>query len=48
LAKKAGARPGTAGSFRGTTNSLGASLNDRDEGGMSQYISNFNDQSPRS
>ncbi len=33
-AKKAGGRPGTAGSFRGTANSFGASFNDRDESGM--------------
>lgn len=48
MAKKSGGRPGTAGSFRATNNSFGNSFNDRDEGGMSQYIANFNDSSPRS
>ena len=42
-ARKTGGRPGTAGSFRATGTSFGASFNDRDESGMSQYISNFNE-----
>ena len=42
-ARKTGGRPGTAGSFRATGSSFGASFNDRDESGMSQYIANFNE-----
>lgn len=48
MARKSGGSPGKAGSFRATSNSLGASFNDRDEGGMSQYIANFDECSPRS